>query len=247
MMIKQLINRIRFPHTYSSGAYVAYLRKLGMEIGDDVTIYSPRGSIIDKQYPWMIKIGNHVRISTGVTILTHDFSWSVLKNYSGNNDNAGGAVFGASGKVTIGDNVFIGMHSIILRGAKIGNDVIIGAGSIVTGECEDGWVYAGNPARKMIRVEEYYRKREVAQLEEAVILVQEYYRCFHKAPPQEVLFEYFMLFADPDHLAEKYEKQLQLGGTKEKSIQYMRTSKRMFSDFDTFIAYCLSETMKKRE
>lgn len=239
-MIKQIINRIRFPHTYSSEAYVAYLRKLGMEIGEDVTIYSPRGAIIDKQYPWMIKIGNHVRITTGVTILTHDFSWSVLKNYN-LNDGVRGAVFGASGKVTIGDNVFIGMHSIILRGAEIGNDVIIGAGSVVTGKCEDGWVYAGNPAKKIIRIEEYYRKREAAQLKEAVTLVQEYYRHFHKAPPQDALFEYFMLFADPDYLPEKYERQIQLGGTRENSIRYMRTSKREFSDFDTFITYCLSE------
>lgn len=243
-MIKKIINKIRFPHTYSSEAYVAYLRKLGMEIGNDVTIYSPRESIIDKQYPWMIKIGNHVRITTGVTILSHDFSWSVLKNY--NYNGAGGAVFGASGKITIGDNVFIGMHAMILRSAQIGNNVIIGAGSVVTGKCEDGWVYAGNPAKKLIRIEEYYRKREAAQLKEAVTLVQEYYHRFHKVPPQDVLFEYFMLFADPDYLPEKYERQLQLGGTRENSIQYMKTSKRMFSDFDEFIMHCLSEIQEEQ-
>lgn len=242
MMFKQLVNRIRFPHTYSSEAYVAYLRKLGMEIGDDVTIYSPRGSIIDKQYPWMIKIGNHVRITTGVTILTHDFSWSVLKNYDYNGNV--GAIFGASGKITIGDNVFIGMNSTILRGAQIGNNVIIGAGSVVTGKCEDGWVYGGNPAKKIISINDFYVKREAAQLDEAVVLVQEYYRHFHQVPPQDTLFEYFMLFADSNQLSEKYERQIRLGETREESIRYMRTSKRMFSDFDTFIAYCLSETMK---
>ena len=54
----------------------------------------------------MISIGNHVRITEGVKILTHDYSWSVLKNYRG-------GVFGASGTVEIGDNVF--METVVVR------------------------------------------------------------------------------------------------------------------------------------
>lgn len=49
----------------------------------------------------------------------------------------------------IGDNSLIGMGSILLDGATIGNDCIVGAGSLVTGKfsCPDGMMILGNPAR----------------------------------------------------------------------------------------------------
>jgi acetyltransferase-like isoleucine patch superfamily enzyme len=49
--------------------------------------------------------------------------------------------------VEIGDNVFVGMGVRILKGATIGSDAVIGAGSVVTGEIPAGVVAAGNPAR----------------------------------------------------------------------------------------------------
>jgi maltose O-acetyltransferase len=51
------------------------------------------------------------------------------------------------GLVKIGDNVFIGAGSIILPNVKIGNNVIIGAGSIVTKDVPDNSLVAGNPAK----------------------------------------------------------------------------------------------------
>lgn len=49
--------------------------------------------------------------------------------------------------VEIGDNVFVGMGVKILKGATIGSDSVIGAGSVVTGSIPSGVVAAGNPAR----------------------------------------------------------------------------------------------------
>lgn len=49
--------------------------------------------------------------------------------------------------VIIGDNCFIGMNSIILKGTKLGNNVIVGAGSVVHGTFPDNCIIAGNPAR----------------------------------------------------------------------------------------------------
>lgn len=50
---------------------------------------------------------------------------------------------------TIGNNTLIGMGSIILNGAEIGNNTIVGAGSLVTQNkrFEDGVLILGNPAR----------------------------------------------------------------------------------------------------
>jgi maltose O-acetyltransferase len=49
--------------------------------------------------------------------------------------------------VEIGDNVYVGMGARILKGAKIGSDSVIGAGSVVTGTIPAGVVAAGNPCR----------------------------------------------------------------------------------------------------
>ena len=49
--------------------------------------------------------------------------------------------------VTIGDNVWIGGSVTILPGVKIGSNVTIGAGSVVTRDIPDGVVAVGNPAK----------------------------------------------------------------------------------------------------
>lgn len=49
--------------------------------------------------------------------------------------------------VLIDDDVFVGMNSLVLKGASIGRGSVIGAGSVVTGDVPPGVVAAGNPAR----------------------------------------------------------------------------------------------------
>jgi maltose O-acetyltransferase len=49
--------------------------------------------------------------------------------------------------VEIGDRVWLGARSIVLPGARIGDDVVIGAGSVVGGRCAEPGLYAGAPAR----------------------------------------------------------------------------------------------------
>ena len=62
------------------------------------------------------------------------------------------------GRVSIGNNVFIGTGTIILCNTHIGNNVVVGAGSIVTHDLPDNGVYAGSPARKICSIEEYREK-----------------------------------------------------------------------------------------
>jgi maltose O-acetyltransferase len=53
--------------------------------------------------------------------------------------------------VRIGSNVWLGGGAIILPGVTIGDDAIVGAGSVVTGEVPAGATVAGNPARRLTR------------------------------------------------------------------------------------------------
>ncbi|MCH8495019.1 MAG: acyltransferase [Balneolales bacterium] len=57
--------------------------------------------------------------------------------------------------VYIGDNVWIGCRSIILKGVKIGDGAVIAAGSVVTKSIPPGSIYGGSPAKLLAQKEEY--------------------------------------------------------------------------------------------
>ncbi|WP_241152409.1 acyltransferase [Vaginisenegalia massiliensis] len=63
-------------------------------------------------------------------------------------------------KTIIGNNVFLGAHSVVLPGVKIGNNVIVGAGAVVTKDVPDDVVVAGNPAKILKTVAEYINDLE---------------------------------------------------------------------------------------
>ena len=54
----------------------------------------------------------------------------------------------------IGDNVYIAANSTVIGGIHIGNNVIVGAGSVVTKDLPSDGVYAGNPAKLLRRIDE---------------------------------------------------------------------------------------------
>lgn len=60
--------------------------------------------------------------------------------------------------ITIGDNVWMGGNSVVLPGVHIGNNVVIGAGSVVTKDIPDNVIAAGNPCRVIRAITEADRK-----------------------------------------------------------------------------------------
>lgn len=154
-----------------------------------------------------------------------------------------GGVFGASGIVEIGDNVFIGMNAIIERNVKIGNNVVIGAGSIVTKDCEENNVYAGVPAKRIMSIDEFLIKRRDKQLDEAKLLAQRYYERYRKMPEPAVFHEYFMLFETSESVINNavFEKKIRLGNSEEQTYLYMKEHAPMFESYDEFIKYCFEQ------
>lgn len=244
MSIKSLAKKIVYGEKSSSEAYVSYLRSLGVSIGEDCIIYGPKDTFIDEQYPWLITIGDHVRITTGCKILTHDYSWSVIKLNEGNDIE--GAILGACGTIVIGNNVFIGMNSVITRNVKIGDNVIIGTGSIVTKDCESNSVYAGSPAKKIMTLDEFIEKRISSQIKEARLLAIEYKKRFGAMPPQEVFHEYFMLFINSNNVKNisSFNEKMKLGGNYQVSLEYLENHKPPFDSYIDFMRYCFPDEDK---
>jgi acetyltransferase-like isoleucine patch superfamily enzyme len=88
-----------------------------------------------------IEIGDRVAVGANATIVDTDFHPL---------DPAARQQRFLAGKhapVIIEDEVFIGMHSLILKGVTIGRGSVVGAGSVVTGDIASGTIVAGNPAR----------------------------------------------------------------------------------------------------
>ena len=89
-----------------------------------------------------IIIGQYVNIGGNVCIWDTDFHPLGFMDRRINNK-----LKIPSSPISIGDDVFIGSNSIILKGVNIGNRSIIGAGSVVTKNVPTDEIWAGNPAR----------------------------------------------------------------------------------------------------
>lgn len=108
----------------------------------------------------LVSFGNNVIISKGVELVTHDMSYSLLKNDSELQNTIGQYnTFYYTDGITIGNNVMVGLNSIILPGVKIGNNVIIGAGSVVSKNIPSGEIWAGVPAKKIGNYFDFAKKR----------------------------------------------------------------------------------------
>ena len=239
-MLKKIKNYYEFHKAYKSPEnYLNYLRKLGCHIGKTTKIFArPNEVLIDTTRPWLINLGENVQITRHVTILTHGYDWSVLKG-------AYGDVLGSSGKVSIGNNVFIGMNTTILKGTKIGNNCIIGANSLVAGEFPDNCVIAGNPAIVISDLDTYYKKRVALQVKEAKELVIEYYNTYGQAPNPEMLHEFFWIFEKREPLKNSvYAEIMKLVNNEDISYdKYMKTTP-IYANFDAFIKSCLEDIQK---
>ena len=227
--IKKYLKRFIKGYRSDSESYINYLRKKGAKIGSGTVIFGPERVIIDESRPWLLDIGENVQITAGVIILTHDYSWSVLKAVYGE-------ILGASGKVEIGNNVFIGMNSTILKGVKIGENVIIGANSLVTKDIPSNVVVAGNPAKIIMTLDTFYKKRKELQVEEASELVQYYRKRYGKDPDDVALHEFFWLFTDTgSELTPMWKHMMGLMNNKTQTYSKFYENKKIFLNMSDFL------------
>ena len=236
MGLKTFIRKLILPDTYSSEAFVNALReKYRVDIGNNCFFWSPNHVNIDIQRPYMLHIGNGVKVTSGVTILCHDYSRSVFCDIEGMGN------VGEAKTTWIGDNVFIGVNATILMGAHIGNNSIVGAGAVVSGNFPDGSVIAGNPGKVIYTVEEMYRKRKDGELQAAKQMAVEFKKKNGQYPTIEEMTNAFCWLYIP-HTQEsinQYPDFFKLSGIN-KNVLYKNflSTNPAFHSFEDFLEYC---------
>lgn len=89
---------------------------------------------IDRLYPQGVYIGENTLVASGVTIMAHDHCKRVGKQP-------------LLVDTKIGARCFIAVGATILPGVIIGDEVVVGAGAVVTKNVPSNVIVAGNPAR----------------------------------------------------------------------------------------------------
>ena len=107
---------------------------------------------LESMFPRLIEIGEGCIFAPTAMVLAHDASYFMF-----------------TGKyrvapVKIGNRVFVGYNAVIMPGVTIGDNVVIGASSLVTKDVPSNTVVAGIPAKKMCTVEEYLAKVKHEQM-----------------------------------------------------------------------------------
>jgi acetyltransferase-like isoleucine patch superfamily enzyme len=119
------------------------LKLCGVKFKNRKTVFIGTNVLFDNLRNTQTSIGENVTITTGVKIINH---FPVL--------NINGVTEYKMGNITIEDNVFIGMNSLVIKPVNIGKGAVIGAGSVVTKNIPDRAIVVGNPAKIIGYVED---------------------------------------------------------------------------------------------
>ena len=138
-----------FDHRLYMRMYLPLLTRFGLQL-TGTPRYIAKNVYFD-DLP-LISLGNRVVISTNVRLLTHDYSFTTALLAVGETLPADIAV---ARPIVVGNNVFSGLNSLILPNTEIGDDVIIGAGSVVRGKIPSRSVVIGNPATVVGSIDEH--------------------------------------------------------------------------------------------
>jgi acetyltransferase-like isoleucine patch superfamily enzyme len=146
-LLKKIIFKLRLVLADEYSKAAIYSKYLGVNFGKNVRI---TGNPSFGSEPYLITIGDNVTITIGVIFHNHDGGVGVLRNkYAG---------IDVIRPIKVGSNVFIGSNATLMPGVTVGNNVVIGASSLVTRDIPDNVVAGGVPAKIIKTLEQYEEK-----------------------------------------------------------------------------------------
>lgn len=153
MTLKRMLGILVLCLKKNGFARAEYLRKnhIFAEMGEHC-FWQPRNIPPESE---LIRIHDNVVVASEVLFVNHDVMHHIFKRISDEGEFP--ITYGA---IEIGSHVFIGSRCTILPNTKIGDRVIIGAGSVVRGNLESGGVYAGCPAKRIGDFDRVLEKRK---------------------------------------------------------------------------------------
>src|SRR5690606_5050230 len=172
---------------------IAYYKSKGVVIGKDVHVKGPKFLSIDVSRPSLGEIGDHVFLHKGLRILRHDYaSWVFTSLFDD--------FIPSSGRVKIGNNVWFGENCTVLKGFTIGDNCVVGYGSVVTKDIPPNSVAVGIPARVVCSIEEYYEKRKGQYVYEAIDYAKSIQERFKRDPTIDDFKDDYPCFVDKGNI-----------------------------------------------
>lgn len=222
-----------YPNSFSHERFLDYLTTRGAVIGENTRFISPSKCDIDPGRLDYITIGKNCCLSC-ITILAHDYSWYLfLEAYNDILPDSGG-------EVVIGDNVFVGYQACILKGTHIGNNVIIGAKSVVKGNVPSNTVWAGIPAKQICTLDEFYNKKKQTRISDAVYRRNHIRSKYFRNPTIEEMGLFSFLFLERNEKNyNRYIKPIEFNGIKNNKQlkEKFFSSVPIFNSFEEFLEF----------
>lgn len=131
---------------YTPYTIAEYFRKQGAQIGERCFIVPTQLA----EEPYLIRIGNHVAIASGVGFSTHDGAAWVFRDQI--------PELQVYGPIVIEDNCILGQGAIIFPNVRIGRNSVVAAGSVVINDVPPNSIVMGVPARQFGSLEKYRQK-----------------------------------------------------------------------------------------
>lgn len=132
---------------------IKYAKWVGVNIGKNPHFY---GTTSWGTEPWLITLGDNVHITGGCKFINHDGGALIFRDKVPDLE--------ITKPIVIGNNVYIGEDTMILMGVHIGDNVVIGARSVITKDIPNNSVAVGVPAKVIKSADDYFEKLQKESL-----------------------------------------------------------------------------------
>ncbi len=147
MIMYKILNKLdTLSQDFRQKIYTEICVKSGLKLGKDVVV---RNNVSFGSEPFLVEIGDHSRIGSGTSFVTHSGFTVNLRKIPGYEEVRN------FGHIKIGENCAIGNGCVILQNVEMGDNCVLGANSVLSESMPNNSVFAGNPAKYVCEIEDY--------------------------------------------------------------------------------------------